>query len=187
MLKNLTRLALAAIISLAASMAAADIQQSSVYLKLSSILTGTGDLQTPTSQFLYDKVIDLANGTGADQANQVWSDTRTLTTGANETLDINGSLTNAVGSSVTFTKVKVILIKNKGTTTLSVGGAASNGFISFVGSATDVIKIPPGGLLLLSAPDATGFAATAATADQLKITNSAGASIDYDIVLIGVN
>jgi hypothetical protein len=48
-----------------------------------------------------------------------------------------------------------------------------------------VVKVPAGGMLLLYAPDATGFAVTAATADQLKITNSAGASCDYDIVIVG--
>ena len=42
-------------------------------------------------------------------------------------------------------------------------------------------------MLLLTAPDVNGFAAVAATADQLKISNAAGASCDYDIVLIGVN
>jgi hypothetical protein len=184
----LKKIALAAVLMLAAGLAAAATQQTSVYLRLRSSLSVPGDLQAAKSDILYERTIDLANGTGADQGNQVWSDTRTLTTGANETLDINGTLFNAAGESVTFTKVKIILIRNKGTvTTLSVGGAATNGFISPFGSATDVLKIPPGGLLLLTAPDVTGFAATAATADQLKITNSAGASVDYDIVLVGVN
>jgi hypothetical protein len=49
------------------------------------------------------------------------------------------------------------------------------------------MKVPPGGLLLLTAPDVNGFAVAAGATDSLKIANSAGASCDYDIILIGVN
>lgn len=162
-------------------------QQTGIFLRIHSILSVAGDLQAARSDFTYDRTIDLANGTGADQANQVWSDTRTLTSGSNETLDLNASLTNAAGESVTFTKVKAIFIRNKGTTALTIGGAASNGFISWVGGATHTLEVKPGGVFLLTAPDATGLAAAAGTADQLKITNAAGASCDYDIILVGVN
>lgn len=181
------KLALGAALLGTALAASAASQQTSVFLKLHSILTSAGDLQTARSEFTYERTIDLANGTGADQANQVFSDTRTLSSGANEELDLSGVLTNAVGESVTFTKVKLILIRNKGTTHLSVGGAASNGFVSLFGDATDIINVRAGGVFLLTAPDATGLAAAGGTADKFKILNSAGASIDYDIVIVGVN
>lgn len=183
----LKRLALAACLMFAASAFAAS-QQTSLYLKLQSLLTGTGDLQSGKSELKYERTIDLANGTGADQANQVWSDTRTLTTGATETLDLNASLTNAIGESVTFTKVKLLMIRSRAcTTTLSVGAAAATQFVAYFGSATDVIKILPGGVLLLTSPDASGAAVAAGSTDSLKIANSAGASCDYDIVIVGVN
>jgi hypothetical protein len=150
-------------------------------------LTAALDLTSAVSNLNVEVNTFLDNGTGANQANQVFSDTRTLTTGANETLDLNGSLLNAAGESVTFTKIKVIYIRNKGTTTLSIGGAAATQFVAPFGSATDLVKIPPGGILLLTAPDANGFACRGRATDSLKILNSAGASIDYDIVLIGVN
>lgn len=162
-------------------------QQSNLIVKLAATLSSSADLATGKSELDYQKSMPLANGTGADQANQVWHDTRTLADGANETLDLNASLTNQFGESVTFTKLKLILIKNKGTTTLSVGAAATNQFVAFVGSATDVVKVPGGGMLVLTAPDATGFAVAAGSTDNLKITNAAGAACDYDIVLIGVN
>lgn len=163
-------------------------QQSLLTVKIASILASPFDLAGAKCELAYEKSVVLENGTGADQANQVWHDTRTLTTGASETIDINSAaLLNALGEGITFTKVKVILIKNKGTTTLSVGAAAATQFVAPFGSATDLVKIPPGGILLLTAPDANGFACAAGATDFLKIANSAGASIDYDIVLIGVN
>lgn len=162
-------------------------QQSLLTVKIASILASTLDLAGAKCELAYEKSVVLENGTGADQANQVWHDTRTLTTGATETLDLSGSLTNAFGESVTFTKVKAILIKNKGTTTLSVGAAVATQFVSPFGSATDLVKIPGGGIFLLTAPDATGFACAGGATDNLKIANAAGASCDYDIVLIGVN
>ena len=68
-----------------------------------------------------------------------------------------------------------------------VGGAGSNGFTSWVGDATDVVKVKPGGALILVAPDATGYAVTAGTGDLLTITNSAGStSVTYDVVIMGV-
>jgi hypothetical protein len=126
MLKNFAFVAVLAVASmLGAADAFAATQQTSIFLRIRSILQLGGDLQTAKSDFSYDRTIDLASGTGADQGNQVWSDTRTLTTGATETLDLNGSLVNAVGESVTFTKVKVIFVRNKCTTTLSLFAAAA--------------------------------------------------------------
>lgn len=162
-------------------------QQSSILVKLAAKLSGAVDLSTTHQDIDYSKIVDLANGTGADQANQVFVDTRTLASAANETLDLSGSLTNAIGESVTFTKLKAIIVKNKGTTDLTIGNAASNQFASFLGGATQTLIVPAGGILVLTAPGANGLAVTAGTGDQLKFTNGSGASLDYDLILIGVN
>ena len=59
-------------------------------------------------------------------------------------------------------------------------------FINWVGDPTDKISVRPGGAFILIAPDATGYAVTAATGDLLKIANSAGTtSVTYDIIIIG--
>lgn len=162
------------------------MQSTLLHLKIAAALAAALDLGQATSTLAYEKNDVLENGAGANQASEVWHDTRTLTTGANETLDLNGALLDALGNSVTFTKVKILMIRNKGTTVLTVGGAATNGFVSPFGTATDTVKVQPGGMLLLFAPDVNGYGVTAATADQLKIANAAGASCDYDIVIVGV-
>ena len=130
----------------------------------------------------------LANGTGANQAQTVFTDQRTLAGTTSEDLDLAGGLTDAFGATITFTKVKANIVTaaaaNGGD--IEVGGAASNGFAAWVGAAADYIVIPAGGLFAISAPDATGFAVTAGTGDLLKINNTDGSTATYDIVIIGV-
>ena len=130
----------------------------------------------------------LKNGTGANQANQLFADKRNVALSTTDTLDLNGALTNNLGQTVTLTKVKALLIVAAGTngSTLTVGGNA-NAFADWLGAATHTVKIRPGGLLLLTAPDATAYTVTASTADLLDITNDDGAAAaDYDIYVIGV-
>jgi hypothetical protein len=136
---------------------------------------------TPT--FIFD------DGTGALQANNIFTDTRTLAASANEDLDLNGAtLINVYGTALALTKVRglVITAAAANTNDVQVGGAASNGFISAFGAATDKIKVKPGGLLVLCAPDVNGYSVTAATADLLRITNGgAGTTVDYTIAVWG--
>lgn len=130
----------------------------------------------------------LTNGNGANQASQAYAARRTIPASSNESLDLAGGLTNAFGTTLTFTAIKAIAIVAAAANTndVVVGGAASNGFNSWVGDATDTVKVKPGGMLLIAAPNATGFAVTAGTADLLKIANSSsGSGVTYDIVIVG--
>lgn len=147
-----------------------------------------GDLAVNQSNITVNAQAAFTTGVGANQINEVFSDIRTLADSATENLDLSGTaLQNAFGTNLALARVKFIYIKNKSATqVLSVGGAASNGFINWVGDATDVIKIRPGGFLLLVAPDATGYAVTASTGDLLKIANgNAGQSTDYEVIIGG--
>lgn len=154
---------------------------------LNLVGASNGDLAVNGSTIALKAEAAFTTGAGANQVNEVFSDTRTLADSASENLDLAGSLTNAFGVTVALARVKFIFIRNKSSTqVLSVGGAASNQFINWVGDPTDVVKIRPGGFLLLVAPDATGYAVTAGTGDLLKIANgNAGQSTDYDIVIGG--
>lgn len=156
-------------------------------VSLSALLTNALDLVTPAANLAYAKNKSFTNGTGADKIQAIFSDTRSLTTGANEDLDLAGSLTSALGATITFTKVKALLISSAAanTTNLSVGPAASNGWAAAFGDASDKIVVRPGGMLLLTAPDANGLAVTAGTGDLLNIANSAGATASYDIIILG--
>jgi len=125
-------------------------------------------------------------GTGNNQLDKLFHDLRTLADGANESLDLAGSLVDMFGATITFVKIKAMLIRNlSATQTLTIGGG-SNPFINWVADATDMVKIPPNGMLLLVAPLA-GYGVTTGTGDILKVANSAGAACDYQIALAGTS
>lgn len=132
--------------------------------------------------------IALANGNLANQANQLFSDQRTLAGSTSEELDLAGGLTDAFGNAITFTKIKAIIISaaaaNGGD--IEVGGSAANGFNDWVGAGGDFIKVKPGGAFAIVAPDLAGYAVTAGTGDLLKINNADANPATYDITIIGV-
>ncbi len=160
-----------------------------ISLQVSAILASALDLVTSSAPLKLDQSYTLTSGTGANQASNVFSDTRTLAASGSESLDLAGVLTNAFGAVLTFTKIKAIIITAEATNTndVVVGGAATNAFASMFGAATDKIKVKPGGAFAIVAPDVNGFAVTAGTGDLLQIANSgAGTGVTYDIIIIGV-
>lgn len=133
-------------------------------------------------------IFNLANGTGANQANQIFADQRSLTATTSEDLDLSGALTDAFGATIIFAKIKAIIVSaasaNDGS--IEVGGAAANGFNSWVGATGDFVSVKAGGSFAIIAPDATGYAVTAGTGDLLKINNTGASAGTYDITIIGV-
>lgn len=152
--------------------------------------TSVLDLATVTVPLTLRKAVSITAGTGANQADKVFHDQRTLTASSTEDLDLAGSLTDAFGATITFARIKGIFVAaaSANTNNVLVGGAASNQFINWVSDATDKIVVRPGGWFGLVAPDATAYAVTAGTGDLLRIGNSgAGTAVTYDIILIGAS
>ncbi len=137
----------------------------------------------------YPLEFDFTDGAGANKVHQCWSSlARSINASSSETLDLSGSLTDAFANSITFTKVKAILVAAAATNVndVVVGGVGANGWVSPFGSTSDKVNVKPGGMLLLVAPDANGLAVTAGTADLLKVANgSSGSAVAYDIMIIG--
>lgn len=159
-----------------------------IVANLNFILTGTNDFGLPKAPAVANNTLTFANGTGANQARQIFADQRSLARSANEELDLSGVLGNALGEVIAFTAIKTLYIKaaSNNAGTLTVGGAASNAWETWVAAAGDSLILRPGGILLLVAPDETGYAVTAGTADKLKITNNDSLNLaTYDILLVG--
>lgn len=136
--------------------------------------------ETITSQF--------ADGTGAGQAKQLFTDTRTIAASGNEDLDLSGALSNAFGTSIAFTAIKAIRVKAAAANTndVQISPAATNGWLGPFADASDIISVPPGGQFLMTREDATGWAVTAGTGDLLNVANSSsGTGVTYTIELIG--
>ena len=156
---------------------------------LTAVYQGSPDVGTLKQEITYSASASLSNGTGANQANALWADTRTLSASATENLDLAGVLTDAFGSTLTFTKIKALLIEadDANVNDVVIGGAASNAWLALFGDATDTLKIKPGGFILIVAPDANGLAVTASTGDILKVANGGGGSgVTYTINIVGV-
>lgn len=163
---------------------------SRIGVELTALLTGTADFGPPSSDVRKARSFPLANGTGANQADKLFADRRTLAASGSESLDLAGSLADNLGATVTFARVRALMIEasSSNTNNVVVGGAASNAFVNWVSDATDKVVIRPGGLLLLVAPGATGYAVTAATGDLLQVANSGGTTgVTYDITIIGAS
>ena len=159
-------------------------------IKLLMRLTHTKavDLSTLSDPLSLSRGVELTNGTGANQADTVWHDTRTLADGANETLDLHdGSLTDVFGDAVTIDELKVLYIKNNSTdANLLIGGAAATQ-LGLYNDVSDILKLRPGGEFLVTAPDAAGIDIT--TNSDLKIAHdgTGTSSLTYDIIAIGVD
>ncbi len=161
-----------------------------VKVSVDAIHTALLDLATATAPLGFTRAVALATGTGANQADRIFHDTRTLTASANEDLDLAGVLVDAFGATLTFARVKALVIAADAANTnnVIVGNAATNPFLTWVGAATHTVTVRPGGMLALACSDATAYAVTAGTGDLLRIANSgAGTSVTYSIVLVGAS
>ncbi|HXH11158.1 MAG TPA: hypothetical protein VNP04_15525 [Alphaproteobacteria bacterium] len=159
-----------------------------IILGVSATLTNVLDLVTATAPLNLKTSVSLTNGTGANKAQKVFSDRRTLASGANENLDLAGALTDAFGATLTFADIKAIYLSalSTNTTTVTLTAPATNGYVGLFAALGDGLNIPPGGAVLLVAPGADGWGVVVAgTGDLLNVANAAGASATYDIVIIG--
>jgi hypothetical protein len=158
-------------------------------LDLAATLTSALDLATASVPLAYRRDYVWASGTGASQADKQWNDQRTIAASSTDSLDLAGSLTDPFGATLTFARIKGVLVyaATANTNNVNVTRPASNGAPLFL-AAGDGIPVRPGGLFLWMAPDSTGVAVTGGTGDLLDIVNSgAGTSVTYDIVVIGAS
>jgi hypothetical protein len=68
---------------------------------------------------------------------------------------------------------------------LRVGAGVTNAFQGWFGAAAVGCLVPPGGILVLMDPGATGQAVTSGTGDLLRVENLGGSSNSYDIIVAG--
>lgn len=148
------------------------------------------DLSTVTDNSNLEYKKSLSDGAGADQADKIWHDTRTLAAGASDDLDLTALANTVYGSTVTINlaKVAAILLVN----TSSVAGdklwldsSVANAYTGpFAGSATSKVEIGADSPLLLVAKKDT-FGATSAGNRVLRVTNPGSNSVTYKIVVLG--
>lgn len=153
--------------------------------------TGANDFGGPNFTPEVSKIIALANGTSAGQADILWCDQRTVASASNDDLDLSGSLTDAFGATVAAAELVALIVINEpssgaaNTTDLTIG-VGSNPVTGFLGGTNPTIgPIKPGAFVFLGSSGAAGLGAvTAGTGDILRIANSSGASATYQIAIL---
>jgi hypothetical protein len=156
---------------------------------IAGLLTATPDLSTDQSNIVLDRSVSFLNGTLAGQADRIWKDINTLAASANTDIDLAGTLTDSFGATVTFARIKALIVSADAANTnnVVVGAAASNPWIGLLG-ATHTLTVRPGATVAVSVggADLTSYAVTAGTGDLLRVANSgAGTSVTYSIAIIG--
>ena len=149
-------------------------------------LTKSLDLSTPIDAVNKDEKTAFTNGTGADQGDLLWHDTRTIVASGTDDLDLNGVLTDAFGDTVSALRVKAIYIKNtSAVATIGVAAAPAAGWTNFPFSS---VAMQPGESRSALSPGATGLAVTAGSSDTIRVTNNDGGNAaTYDIIVIAAS
>jgi len=159
------------------------------FFELSAELTNPLDLTTPTSALTVARQLALAQGTGAGQADLIWSDTVTIDPSDTEAIDLAGSLSGPLGGTLTFAKLKMIVVAAAAgnTNNVNVVSDTTNGPLLFLAKG-DGIPVKPGGLFVWFDPSAAGVPITAGTADLINLVNSAGGgTVTADVVVVGAS
>jgi hypothetical protein len=147
-------------------------------------LTAGGSAERP---FSFGVPIEFKDGSGANQANKIYSTKLTIGASANVDIDLAGTLENDFGDAVVFAAIKGIYVRpTAGANPAVVGGAAATQFVGPFGAGTHTISVPQGGAFCIANPTAGGWTLTGGASDLLRIANGAGASIDVEVVIIGI-
>ncbi|MEU8278243.1 hypothetical protein ACFYOK_37250 [Microbispora bryophytorum] len=157
------------------------------FAQLKASLTNSLDLQTASAPVNFAQQINFAQGAGAGAAETIWTDTRTVEASATDAIDLAGSLTGPFGTTLTFTKIKGVIVRASAANTNNVNVVrdSTSGVPLFLATG-DGIPVKPGGLFVWLDPSAAGVAVTPSTGDLLNLVNSgAGTSVAYDIFIIG--
>lgn len=148
-----------------------------------TLTVGLGSAPVPSA---IAQALSFTNGTGANNVNKVFSKSATAAASTPDTYTLS-ALTDDLGRTVAFSKVRVLIVINLETTDghdLTVGNAATNPWVGPFGAGTNTVSIGAGGFLVLVAPLATAYAVTSGASDQLMLNPGAN-SVAYKILILG--
>jgi hypothetical protein len=129
-----------------------------IVARITATQTGGNDYGGPNFTPRVEHILQLSNGVSNDQADLLWVDERTVASGATDSLDVRGALTDAFGASLNAVEIVI---------------------------ANALPAIGPGGVILMADPDSGGLlGVTAGTGDLLQVVNASGAAATYQIVVI---
>jgi hypothetical protein len=140
-----------------------------------------------TIQESFARILDQTHttGTNASQMSAVIQLTGALTNSQDVTHELAAGIANSFGDTIAFTRVNVLALRastaNLGD--IHLGAAPATPFASWISDTNAVAIIKPGGLILLTAPDATGYPSTGA--GSLRILNATTNPAAYTLIIGG--
>jgi hypothetical protein len=154
--------------------------------KIAALQTGSSDFGGPSFNPNVEKIIALAEGTGANQADILFTDERTLAASATEDLDLAGVLTDAFGATIAAAEVVAILVIADVANTNNVVVGDATAPVPLFGGTNPTFAVKPGGFFFVAAPNAAGLLTVGAgSTDDLKIANSgSGTGVTYQIAIL---
>lgn len=158
-----------------------------VFVKVVGDYTNSAGVAALDAKISEELLVEFLTGSGLDQASKVYTEALSIAASSSETLDLT-TLTDPLGAALSFGAVKAVVILADATNanTILVGNAASNQWAAPFDAATDVVKVMPGGALVLLNPTAAGWTVDS-THKSLKLANSAGGSVvTGSLVVIGI-
>lgn len=157
-------------------------------ISASATMTKTEEMSTLTD--VLSKVMNatFALGTGANQINGLFHDTRTLSDAANETLNFlaAGSLEDKLGEAMDLDILKVLIVHNNSSDASLIVGATGAGQMPIFGATTEKITIPPGGTFVFTAPDVNGVDVSSAASMKFEHNGVGTSDLDYDVIVAGI-
>jgi hypothetical protein len=150
----------------------------SLYVSPNWSHTKTSGVSTVTEKF--SRILDQPHtyGTNASQMTAVVMISGTLTNSQAAVVPLATGVADAFGDTIVFSRISVLAVKasadNLGPITL---GTSTTNWLSAT-NATAIIR--PGGLILLTAPDAAGY-----SAGSLTISNASTNTVSYSITVGG--
>lgn len=157
-------------------------------VNLAAVLSAALDLGAAGYSPVINKRITIPTGVATGQADQIFTDTRTVAASGTDALDLAGTLVGPLGGTLTFVKVKAVLVRAAAgnTNAVRVNRPATNGVPIFL-AASDGVDVLPGGMFLWVGQGA-GVTVTPATGDLINCDNSgSGTPVSYDVVIIGTS
>jgi hypothetical protein len=153
-----------------------------ILLQIAAVETSTADLSATVTTTNVSRSLSFATGTGANQAQLVWSDSRTIAASGSDTLNL-ASLADDRGT-VVLSAVKAIYIRNTGTAAITWAGGGWGGAPMDDASAGR-LNVSPAGMLLMTNTSAAGWTVDASPQEVVLENASSFTATTYDILLIG--
>ena len=142
--------------------------------------TDAGDYAKDVRTTKVENFIALTDGTGANQAQIAWSDSRTATN-SGDAIDLRALVDDR--GTITFTAIKAMYFRNTGAAMIYWGDVNQpwSAFVEDLGDSN--LLFPAGTAMLLTASSAAGFEVSPQS-KNINLVAFQGSST-YEIVLIG--